>query len=153
MSITLFTADEIMQRGLLLVGYKLKQTVQRSTKVKWFRENFGSVPIVYAEVLEDLQMAPNLEDRLVVTDPDKDLRHFLHGIFFLRKYPTESDGSPRFDMSDRTARDSKWALVKKLQALKDKKIVWPEEWTAEGDIPVFLVSVDGIPFAQAGVTV
>jgi hypothetical protein len=144
MSITLFTADEIMQRGLLLVGYKLKQTVQRSTKVKWFRENFGSVPIVYAEVLEDLQMAPNLEDRLVVTDPDKDLRHFLHGIFFLRKYPTESDGSPRFDMSDRTARDSKWALVKKLQALKDKKIVWPEEWTAEGDIPVFLVSVDGI---------
>jgi hypothetical protein len=85
-----------------------------------------------------------LEERLVITDPEKDMRQFLHAVFFLRKYPTETDGSPRFDMCDRTARDSKWDYAKKIQALKAKKIVWPTDWTAAGHIPVFLVSVDGI---------
>jgi hypothetical protein len=50
-----------MQRGLLLVNYKevSLQRVKRQTKVQWFRDNYGSLPIVYSEIWEDLQTATN----------------------------------------------------------------------------------------------
>jgi hypothetical protein len=147
-NVVVFTPDEIMKRGLLLVNHTQAQLQRcmRATQVQWFRNMFGSLPVVYAELWEDLQTT-NTPHRLVVTDPEKDMVQFLHAIFFLRKYATEADGSPRFGMSDRTARDTKWAYVDKIQALKDAKIHWPEEWITNpesADIPIFLLSIDGV---------
>lgn len=148
-SIILFTADQIMERGLIRVNHdKLAQArVGRKTNVRRFKRAFGSNPVVYAEIWEDLQTATPIHPALIGVRPkdaEKKMNAFLHAVFFLRKYPTEEDGSPRFGMSDRTARDTKWYFIQKIQALKAQKITWPDDWQAAGDIPVFLVSVDGI---------
>jgi hypothetical protein len=146
--VVLFSADEMMKRGLICVNFSLEQQarVQRKTNVQRFKRAFGSNALVYAQVWEDLQTTSVQAARILVRpkDADKKLNAFLHAVFFLRKYPTEDDGSPRFEMSVRTARDTKWYYVRKLQALKAQKITWPEEWEGAGDIPVFLVSVDGV---------
>jgi hypothetical protein len=145
--IVLFTADEIMDRGLALADMRSQGKVMRSTKVARFRSYFGSLPVVYAELWEDLQTTSVTEAQLNVKDPNNELFHFLHAIFYLRKYPTEGDSSGKFGKCDRTMRDWKWFFIAKFQALKEQKIVWPGEWAANGadiPIPIFLVSVDGI---------
>jgi hypothetical protein len=143
-NIILFTVDEVMDRGLAYVDKRSQAGVMRSTKVARFRSFFGSLPVVYAQLWEDLQTTSIDDARLVVADPERDLKYLLFSIYYLKSYPIENDSSGRWGLSDRTLRDWKWRYIKKIQALKADKITWPDDWAAEGDIPVFLVSVDGI---------
>lgn len=141
-----------MLEGLVYMGYTRQRQarVQRSTCVKWFKQMYGSHPCVYAAIWKDLQTLKNKKFRLIVTNPTVSLMWFLIAIHFLKKYPTGTDEAGRFQTSDRTARDKKWSIIEKIQYLKHKKIRWPKEWEKNperadfGDIPVFLVSVDGI---------
>jgi hypothetical protein len=143
-TIVLFTPDEVMERGLRLVDKRSQESVCRSTQVSRFRDFFGSLPVVYSQLWEDLQMTNIEEARIVIGVPETDLTYFLLTINFLKKYPTENATSGLFAISEKTARDWKWYYSRKIQALMPQKIFWPNEWVAEGDIPVFLVSVDGI---------
>jgi hypothetical protein len=51
------TADEILRKGLEMGGFDLRQqqSVKPTTCLKWFRALYGSNPIVYAQIIEDLQ--------------------------------------------------------------------------------------------------
>jgi hypothetical protein len=55
------TADEILRKGLEMGGWvrlfdrRQQQSVKRTTCLKRFRELYGSNPIVYAQIIEDLQ--------------------------------------------------------------------------------------------------
>jgi hypothetical protein len=51
------TADEILQKGLEMGGFDLQrqQSVKRMTCLKRFRALHSSNPIVYAQIIEDLQ--------------------------------------------------------------------------------------------------
>lgn len=152
--ITSFTTDEIISYGLELIGYSTyrQQRVKRKSLVKNFKRMYGSHPDVYQAIWKDLQKIKDLEYRLVVgKDPWKDLKYFLIGVHFLRKYSDDNDASNRFGCCDRSLRDHKWRIVKSIQHLKQKKIRWPKEWQADasqntkfGDIPVFIASVDGV---------
>jgi hypothetical protein len=61
--VVILTADEIMGKGLLLVGFDIhcKQNVKTKTNICCFKTHFGSHPVVYAQIWEDLQMTENPE--------------------------------------------------------------------------------------------
>lgn len=141
-----FTVDEVMDQGLAHADKRSQERVKRSTKVDRFKDLYGSSPLVCAQIWDDLQTTDIEAIQVTVRngEGEKELKLFLHALFFLKKYPTENDSSGRFEFSDRTGRDTKWYYVRKLQALQELKITWPGDWTAAGDIPVFLVSVDGV---------
>jgi hypothetical protein len=56
----------------------------------------------------------------------------------------------KFDVSEKTAQTCGWFFSKKVQALKEQKIVWPESWNDghqllhDNDTPIFIISVDGM---------
>ena len=81
--VVILTADEILQKGLLLVGFSIRrqQNVQRKTNIARFKAHFGSDPVVYAQIWEDLHSSEN-EDLLVSEKAGADL--FLQGLHFLR---------------------------------------------------------------------
>ena len=62
-------------------------------------------------------------------------------LYYLRKYPTEEVLSVEFNFSNEWARNKTWELIKKIRALKDKVIVWEEDYQ-EGKRGV--LTVDGI---------
>lgn len=151
-TLCLFTSNEILQIGLSLVGYNERQQarVKRKTNKTRFKQSFGSSANVYAAIWQNLQQIGHDDYRLVVKEESalKSLKLFLITIHFLKKYSTEVDDSGRFGLSDRTIRDNKWKLLERIQYLKKKNIRWPKAWNSKdatiGEIPVFLVSVDGI---------
>jgi hypothetical protein len=52
------TPDEILQEGLEIGGFngQQQQRVKRNTNLRLFHEMYGSNPIVYAQIIKDLQM-------------------------------------------------------------------------------------------------
>jgi len=49
-------------------------------------------------------------------------------LYYLRKYPTEWDMVVLFDFSRDIISHWLWYQLRAIQALKDDKIYWPEEW-------------------------
>ena len=62
-------------------------------------------------------------------------------LYYLRKYPTEEVLSVEFNFSNEWARNKTWELIEKIRALKDKVIVWEEDYQ-EGKR--WVLTVDGI---------
>ena len=58
--VVILTVDDILQRGLVLIGFNRCQqrNVSRPTNLMRFRAHYGSDPIVYAQIWEDLQTFP-----------------------------------------------------------------------------------------------
>jgi hypothetical protein len=86
----IFTADEILARGLSLVGYNRsrQENVSRDTNLKRFRSHYGSNPIVYAQIWEDLQTTEMEEAKISGAAANTGLDYFLMSIHFLKCYPT-----------------------------------------------------------------
>jgi hypothetical protein len=119
--VVILTADEILSKGLLMVGFDVsrQQRVKRSTNLERFRSHFGSNPVVYAQIWEDLQTT-DLPEARITDDATVDL--FLTGIHFLKIYPTENERSGLFKLCTTTARKWGWYFSLKVQALKGKKV-------------------------------
>jgi hypothetical protein len=144
------TPDEILWKGLEMGGFnhRRQQRVKRDTCLRRFRALYGSNPIVYAEIIEDLQTTHIVKARV---DPKKmSVEKLLVAMNFLKCYQSEEVRAGQFNKSEKTARKWGWFYSKKIQALKDQKIVWPESWNDghpllhHGDTPVFIISVDGV---------
>lgn len=119
-----YSSDEILARGLSLVGLDLscQRKVCRDTNLERFRSHYGSNPIIYAQIWEDLQTTPIDEARISGADANTGLNYFLMSIHFLKCYPTEQQQVSRFQISDRTVREWTWFYLKKVQALKAQKV-------------------------------
>ena len=100
--VVFLTADEFMRMGLERVGfnYRVQQKVLRTTNLTRFKAHYGSNPVVYAQIWEDLQTTTIPEARIPtkLTDPDC----FLMAIKFLKCYPTEQDLSGTFKRCDKS---------------------------------------------------
>jgi hypothetical protein len=144
------TPDEILQEGLEIGGFnrQQQQRVKRDTNLRRFRAMYGSNPIVYAQIIEDLQTTHIEKAR--VKQKDISVKKFLIAMNFLKCYQSEEVRCGKFDVSEKTARKWGWFFSKKVQALKEQKIVWPESWNDghpllhDDDTPIFIVSVDGV---------
>jgi hypothetical protein len=63
--VVILTLDEFLWKGLQLVGFDhagCQQGVCRATNLMRFRAHYGSNPVVYAQIWEDLQMTVALDD-------------------------------------------------------------------------------------------
>jgi hypothetical protein len=106
---------------------------------------YGSNPIVYAQIIEDLQTTHIAEAR--VDSKNISVEKLLIAMNFLKCYQSEEVRSGQFRVSEKTARKWGWFYSKKIQALKEQKIVWPESWNdghpllQDNNTPIFLVSL------------
>jgi hypothetical protein len=119
--ITIFLESEILSMGLKRAGFDdvRQQRVKRETNVRRFKSHFGSSPLVYAAIWEDLVTTDIPEARIeATTDPDK----FFLGLYFLKEYPTEEKLAGSFKTCEKTARKWAWYFAIKIQALKKKKV-------------------------------
>jgi len=136
-------------RGLHLVGFNdSRQLVRKEKNLRRFCAHFGAKPNVYAVIWTDLQTTMIEEASVDIQNDATRLEDLLMAAHFLKCYPKEEEAEGIFKLSDRTIRNKVWAYVKKLQALKQEKIVWPDHWnpTESGANPetTFTITVDGI---------
>ena len=118
----ILTAIEFLQKGLELAGFsrRRQQRVCRATNLRRFKDHFGSLPVVYAQIWEDLQTTDIPEARI---DARKDcVDSFLMAIHFLKCYPKEGERAAIFKICKKTARKWGWYFAEKVQALKVEKV-------------------------------
>jgi hypothetical protein len=135
-----FTANEILMIGLKLVGYKKRRIrrAKKQTNLDRFRGHFGSNPNVLAQLLEDLQ-TPEVEEAQVPLEK-LNIKHFLMAMHHLKKYPTEIEQEAMFNISHMWGRDWCWFYTERVQALKAKKITWPDDNFGDD---IWVITVDG----------
>jgi hypothetical protein len=138
------TADQILIIGLQLMGFDEKQ-INRKSKNKvqkqknLFNSNFGAGPHVVAQIWEDLQRT-EINDAFL-PPKERNFSHFLYTFHFMKAYPTEAQRVGKWHECDRVQRDKGWSILVKIQALKEKKIVWPSPEEIGDNI--WVGSVDG----------
>ena len=120
----ILTPDEILQKGLELVGFSCRrqQNVTRPTNLVRFRAHYGSNPIVYSQIWEDLLTTDIPEARLAITKLAGAVDAYLMAIHFLKCYPTENEQSGVFQLCEKTARKWAWYYASKIQAFKGQKV-------------------------------
>ena len=137
----IYTEDEILEIGLLLLKYAPKRIrrAKRTTNKHRFKVHFGVPPDVAALVFSDLQTTTTFD--ALLPPSSRNVNHFLMALHHLKIYPTEIQREPQFDVSLSHGRDKVWYYIRKIQALKEEKIVWP---TDNGGPGVWMLTVDGI---------
>jgi hypothetical protein len=111
----ILTAEDILRKGLELGGFDRdrQKKVRRAQNLERFKSLYGSNPVVYAAIFEDLQMTQIPEARV---DPKTlCVESFLMAFHFLKCYPTENQLSGLFKICERTAR--KWGCMTRTTAL------------------------------------
>jgi hypothetical protein len=123
MVLWIVTSDHIFKHGLALVGFSATrfEKVSRAANLARFRAHYGSNPIVYAQIWEDLQTTEIPEARIDNVTA-LDLVFFLMTINFLKCYTTEAQLAATFQVCERTARKWCWTYARKIQALKHQKV-------------------------------
>jgi hypothetical protein len=107
----IYTTNGIMKQGLLLVNYicqrikraKMKRNIER------FKGHFGSKPSVIPHIWEDLQTIELAEAQVLPEDLHMNL--FLMALHHLKRYPTELEREPIFDIDYTKGRDWVWFFV------------------------------------------
>ena len=119
----IFTEDEVLRIGLLYAGFNehRQQRVERATCVGRFKSQYGSSPLVCAKIWEDLVTSPDIwENR---THPKAaSFEKYLMALYFLKAYQTEERLAAMWKTCEKSARTWVWFFVKKIQALKEKKV-------------------------------
>jgi hypothetical protein len=115
-STSLPSEENILFRGLQKVNFSAKrqQRVKQKTNLSRFRAHYGPPPIVVLNILKDLKME----------HPSVKLEYLLLTLNWFKLYDTEKVLSGRWDYCEDHIRCKiKW-YGSKLQALKEKKIVF-----------------------------
>ena len=137
--LVVYTAAEILDIGLKLVGYKEKRLQRCGQAVNRyrFRVHFGSDSCVLATIFTDLQTT-SIEEAFLPRKA-RNIKQFLMAMHLLKIYPTEIEREAIFDISPSYGRDQCWFYIKKVRALKAQKIVWDD-----GGDDIWILTVDGI---------
>jgi hypothetical protein len=144
----ILTDDQVMAKGLELIGFGVERQarVKKETNVRRFKDGYGSAPLVYAQIWEDLQTTTIVAAHVAGTHKYlvKAFKYFMSALHFLTNYSTESQRGGRFQNCEKTCRDKGWEFVRKICALKAEKLGWPQDWVpGNPNLPYFLLSVDG----------
>jgi hypothetical protein len=141
-----YSTNEVLSEGMDLINLSERRKNHWSTKslIQQFKVHFGSHPRVYKYIFIDLQRSTNPDARI---EPGRvKIKYFLMALYFLRLYPTQLEMVVTFDRCRETIDDWLWYYLRRLQALKDEVIVWPEEWGNPNNpfIPYHIGTVDGV---------
>ncbi|CAB9510992.1 hypothetical protein SEMRO_462_G148040.1 [Seminavis robusta] len=114
----IYTPSEMLAKGLGFLGYTEKQlnrkNLSEETKQDRLVSHFGANSFVLAHLWEDLQKAPNKEDRL--DSGKRILRDYFQALYFLKLYEPENPRASRFQIF------SECGLADKLRRIKKKCI-------------------------------
>ena len=91
--------------------------------------------------MEDLQTTTIEAARVLPNQLNVD--HFLMAMHHLKRYPTDLEREPIFDIDCMQGRDRVWFYVEKIRQLKWEKIVWPAD---DFGSDLWVISVDGVHF-------
>jgi hypothetical protein len=133
--------EEVLERGLRLLGVTPEERNRRKywTNELDFVAHFGPSPDVVAALWTNLCTTQVAAAKI---DPRKHrLKDFLVALHWLKVYPTERERKIAIKVGKNSGRKWSWLYVRKIAALKDEVIKWPEKWET-----IFTVSVDGVHF-------
>ena len=135
--LVILTVDEMMLKGLSLLGWKKERLDKRetNTNVEQCVGMYGAKPAVVAQICEDLQTTRIKKARVEKMNVDK-LHWALH---FMYRYPTETERESTWNKCANTIRMGCWYYVNKIRHLKGQKIVWPKFEASD----VWVMTVDG----------
>ena len=139
-NLIIYTAEEIELAGLQVAGYtegRINRVKKAESNTARFKDRFGIHPLSVAALWEELLTTEINEAR--VEGSQREIKYLLRAILFLRHYGTEGDREAAFDKSKKTIRKWTWFFVSKIAALKDAKVVFPD------DSPdIWIMRVDGV---------
>lgn len=121
------TADNILELGLELAGYDLRRQrrFKEKNRIKRFRKFYGSTPFVLVQVWNDLPAELIIPKFIKKKRIGKiDVSTFLMSMHYLKRYPTYSQLSGMFSVSERSIAKKVWTVIYNLQLLKTKKVSW-----------------------------
>ena len=134
-----YTLDEILQSGLELLYTKGRiKRAKKKRNMERFHGHYGCSPRIVALVMEELQRTTIAAAK--VEPAHLHLDYFLMSMYHLKRYPTELERESRFDIDCSKSRKWIWYYLRKVQALKLIKIVWPADDFGED---TWVVTVDG----------
>jgi len=141
----LLTPNEILMSGLRLIYTEHRinnvrgDPVVSIRNIQRFKDHFGAKPLVIATLWEDL-IGNDVPETLIAEHPrELSIDGLLEALHFLYRYRTEAEREATFDKSTKTLRKSCWYYLKRIQALKTKKIVFPDAFGND----VWIMTVDG----------
>jgi DDE superfamily endonuclease len=144
-NILVLTGEEILNRGLVLLGWTEKELARQSKNrlkkhAAWFHCDFGASHHVVAQVFTDLQTTDIAAAQIHSANMD-DLDHLLYAFHFLKVYPTEGQRQNKWHQCDKRLRENCWDMLQRIQAFKAIKIKWPT--AAEIGDNIWIGTVDG----------
>jgi hypothetical protein len=148
LNMEIVTPDEVLQYGLCMSGMDLPRQMKRnrSSRLQKFNDLYGSKPVVYAAIWEDILLSDDPGIRVEGNDRTVTggLHKLLMACMFLYCYPTGSLLSSFFKICERLGKGQPiWRWIHKLHALKEKKIVWKERWDNPNS-ETYIITVDGV---------
>jgi len=137
----------VLEKGLMCVAPHLKH---KDISEELFRDHCGSSPLDIATIWCDLQHTGDEEGKPLLDekeDCERGFNHFMKAMFFLWAHPKNASMlRTRFRCCEKCSRGKDvWCWVKKIAALKGKKIVWQETMNKAGEW-TFVATVDGVDF-------
>jgi hypothetical protein len=141
------SASQVLEHGLDFLHLKPKRW-SNERKIVEFHAHHGSAPLDLADQWCDLMQNENTPEDLQLTTKEKSekgLKRHLVTHFFLWACPKNAKMlASRFRICHHCCTGKKfWKWVKRIAALKSKKIVWDENIAG---METFLLSVDGTDF-------
>jgi hypothetical protein len=121
----IYTPDDLLSIGLSMVGIDVarQERQKRETNVDDYTANFGVVPLVHAQIWEDLQPR-EINNALIETTIPNCIRIelFLLAFYFLKSYSTEKQLKGLTKKTEKTGSKWLWFILGRIQALKDTKV-------------------------------
>jgi len=147
-ALVVYSSGQILRRGLKFVLANHQERMARwqlDRLVRKFQIFYGCHPKDCQRIWYALQQTTVAAAR--VPRSKLKLDYFLMAFYFLRTYETQEQIESKFPFCRETIDTWLWYyLLRKVQRLKEEKIVWPEEWNNDPGnpfCPYFLFSVDG----------
>jgi hypothetical protein len=143
----LLSPSDVLFMGLKYIGVRpfQQEGLSEFTKQTYFGAHFGSSSLCLADMWYDMQAADVPGARLSVAEnSEKGFKGLLMAHFFLWTYPKNAMLlMSRFGVCERYCRgEPLWHWVKKIQALKERKIRW-DPGLGDPDSSPFIGTIDG----------
>ena len=94
-----------------------------------------------AKIWEDIQTT-DIQSAFVPVD-ERNIEWFLMGLHHLKRYPTDLEREPIFDIDQMQGRNRVWYYVEKIRQLKAAKVIWPQDNFGSD---LWAITVDGVHF-------
>jgi hypothetical protein len=124
------TVEQILTAGLILAGYNRTQRDRTyAQRVVWFKGNYGSHPLVYCVLWEQLR----------TIDEERKLKYFFLTLAWFKNNDTEAILAGRFNLDEKTIRTWTEYYAECMAILCGDKIKLPNVWGAA----ILLGVIDG----------